>query len=654
VRSITLPKFSGFSLSDAGRGIASWASRSRIDIAVVMVLAIGAAIASFVGSGLLTKGLLALDATDVWFDSDLSRVFDNMVSRASDYKRTDVHPFFAPIGFFSTAIVQTLTGLDDWTSVRVVLALVAATSAALLYCILRTIGLKHLVSVLFTVLAAVSASSMFWYIVPETMPFGGATVLAGVLFAAIAVRRTRAIHIGWAIAVNLLTLSVTVTNWFVALLATVANYKRQQVILIVACTVLIAVVLSAAQISFFPRVMPFGVSSRIINEEPHFMFSEEAGTVFSSIKALVFHGMTMPDFTSHPHFWHWSDWTVMRAQHSQIPLGDPVGLASTILWLALLGLGAWSIVTSKDLLKFRLVLMAAIAGQVILHCAFGREAFLYTPHFTPLLIILAAFGAMSRWRFVSISLAAVLTITAAMNNLAALNSVVEHTNKAEPAAAASLGDVTDISSLYARRVLNETPAAIDLADASGAAIGTVSPGGSLSIREAGVTIGFWSITDQGVIMTSDAFWSPNTHQRLSWPWEGSPRIDTNNAYFHSIAQYAGDGGWTVDLSQNDNRIRRVAIMIRTEAQSETASRRISMSDDGVLIDDRWQVRISPFAGALRLGEEPSRGRFERRDGTSVVAANGAAFALLELDHSDQSWTITITDLQHTRTGGTTK
>jgi hypothetical protein len=203
-------------------------------------------------------------------------------------------------------------------------------------------------------------------------------------------------------------------------------------------------------------------------------------------------------------------------------------------------------------------------------------------------------------------------------------------------------------------VLNDTPAAIDLADASGAAIGVVSPGGSLSIREAGVTIGFWSITDQGVIMTSDAFWSPNTHQRLSWPWEGSPRIDTNNAYFHSIAQYAGDGGWTVDLSQNDNRIRRVAIVIRTEAQSETASRRISMSDDGVLIDDRWQVRISPFAGALRLGEEPSRGRFERRDGTSVAAGNGAAFALLELDHSDQSWTITVTDLQQARTGETTQ
>jgi hypothetical protein len=436
-----------------------------------------------------------------------------------------------------------------------------------------------------------------------------------------------------------------VTNWFVALLATLVNYKRQQIILIVACTVLLAVVLSALQISFFPRVMPFGVSSRIINEEPHFMFSEEAGTVFSSIKALVFHGMTMPDFTSHQHFWHWSDWTVMRAQHSQIPLGDPVGLASTILWLALLGLGTWSILTSKDMLKFRLVLVGAIAGQIVLHCAFGREAFLYTPHFTPLLIILAAFGALSRWRFISMGLAAALTITVAMNNMAAFRNVIDHTNNAQPAAAARIGDVMDISTLYGTQAMHDAPAAINLADTQGAALGTVSPGGSLTISDAGITVGFWSIRDDSVVLTSDTFWSPSTHQRLMWPWEGSPRVDTNNAYFHSTAQYAGNGGWTIDLVHNDNRIRRLAMMVRTKSVGETATRLISRTDDGLVVDDRWLIRITPSTSAFRLGEEPSLGRFEARDGNSVTANNGAAFALLELDHARQAWKVEITDLE---------
>jgi hypothetical protein len=213
--------------------------------------------------------------------------------------------------------------------------------------------------------------------------------------------------------------------------------------------------------------------------------------------------------------------------------------------------------------------------------------------------------------------------------------------------------VTDLSALQAKRAAPETPASIDLADASGAAIGSVSPGGSLSIADAGVTIGFWSIHDDGVVLTSDTFWSPSTQQRVIWPWAGSPKVDTNNVYFQTVAQYAGDGRWTIDLSHGDNRIRRVAMIVRTEAKAAPATRRILLADGRVLVDDRWEVRIAPSPVAARAGEEVSRGRFVSQGDNLATADNGAAFALLELGHSDQTWKIEIADLQRTPTGGTT-
>ena len=274
------------------------------DLSIGLILAAAAAYASFAGSGLIPPVLLSKDATDVWFDADLSRVFDNMVARTSDNKRSDLHPFFSLFAFACVYVLKVVTGLGDWTIVRLLIAMAAAASIALLYALLRCIGLTRAPAVVFALLAAVSSAGMFWFIVPETMPFAVVTILAGLLFVVIAARHP--VPLGWGIAVNLLTMGVAITNWVVGLLATVASYTRQQAVRIVAYAVCVAIGLSALQLYGFPRATGFGVSNRIVAEEQRFFLRKDAGSPIASARTFVFHSMIMPKVQRLDHYWHWS------------------------------------------------------------------------------------------------------------------------------------------------------------------------------------------------------------------------------------------------------------------------------------------------------------------------------------------------------------
>jgi hypothetical protein len=94
-----------------------------------------------------------------------------------------------------------------------------------------------------------------------------------------------------------------------------------------------------------------------------------------------------------------------------------------LAWIGLLGLGAWAAfrrIVAKDGFigrKTLIVIGCALAGQILITMMFGIESFLYSAHFTPLLVCLAALGALTRARWVVVPIAAVLAVAAGFNNL---------------------------------------------------------------------------------------------------------------------------------------------------------------------------------------------------------------------------------------------
>jgi hypothetical protein len=67
--------------------------------------------------------------------------------------------------------------------------------------------------------------------------------------------------------------------------------------------------------------------------------------------------------------------------------------------------------------RFRLLLGSALVGQLLLHLIFGNETFLYSLHWLPILISIAALATLTKWRVPVIVAALVLCGAAAVSNI---------------------------------------------------------------------------------------------------------------------------------------------------------------------------------------------------------------------------------------------
>src|SRR5262249_42512439 len=123
-----------------------------------------------------------------------------------------------------------LLGIDSVTSVRVVIALMGAAWIALLYYLLRLLGCRRFDATVFSIVSAVSASSMFWFVVPETYPFSSLIILLALTL--VALGDFRSIAPVWYVIVSALTLSFRITNGVVGLATTFVRFQLRKAVVI--------------------------------------------------------------------------------------------------------------------------------------------------------------------------------------------------------------------------------------------------------------------------------------------------------------------------------------------------------------------------------------------------------------------------------------
>jgi hypothetical protein len=99
-----------------------------------------------------------------------------------------------------------------------------------------------------------------------------------------------------------------------------------------------------------------------------------------------------------------------------------------------------------------------------------------------------------------------------------------------------------------------------------------------------------------------------------------------------VTQRQADSKWTVEIEQQDNLVSRLIVAVRSTG-------RIVSADGGLIMDDRWTVRMAPAPAAVHLvgaNEQPA---------TSVKSSAGScphALAILELDQRVHAWQVLIT------------
>ena len=374
----------------------------RLDLALVLLLATAAAIAAYHGS----RGLDALvraEHWDLWFDADCPRVLDTATDPRGVHLRTGAHPLFELWAYPPVALLHRVGGLGQVQAVRLLQALTASACMAAFYALLRTIGCRRLDSVVFSLLAAVSAAAMFWFVVPTPYPAGLLTILLALLL--VAWSEGRRTSPAWDVLINIATLSFTSTNWMAGLLATFARWPVRLALRLALAGACFTATLMVVQHWLFPSTPIWSVSF----DETRYIF---AGGVLRVPAAFIFHSLIMPAITLITRDGH-ATLTVQAVWPGSAGIW---GIAAAVQWLALLGLGVWGMWSHAHHRRLRIVLGLTLAGQLLLHCLYGRETFLYACHFGPLLVVVAAGAVLSPARRIALLLAVGLLVCAGVNN----------------------------------------------------------------------------------------------------------------------------------------------------------------------------------------------------------------------------------------------
>lgn len=383
----------------------------RLNILFIVVIIFAGSIYSFHLSGTLPKAFLDPDRSggNIWFQSDMTRVMDNMTMRLGDQSKTRTHPLFTLYTYPPTFILMKL-GFSTVIAIRLVTATIAGLWLGMLAAVMLVIGMRRLDTIIFVCLASVSASFVFLTSIPETFPLGGVSITAVLLVAAVAQRRK--VSRFWQTATNAFSLSVTVTNWMAGILSAFILNDSKRAKRICIDGFLVVTLLWAVEKFLFPSAGFFLVPGY----EIYYVLMPTSAGPIGRASVLFVHSIVMPgiDVLENTLL---EGWPRLSIEHASLSSHSASGAAAIFSWLFLLTTGAVWAWRSVLRVPFFLIVGGVILGQLILHLVFGDETFLYSLHWLSPLIIVAAAATFTRYRTAALAIAAGLVVLLAINNL---------------------------------------------------------------------------------------------------------------------------------------------------------------------------------------------------------------------------------------------
>jgi hypothetical protein len=606
----------------------SWRLADTLIVIVLVALSFFGALKA--AEQINSRVLVSMNTDDAWFDGDIVQYYRMVSTLDGGYiRRTSKHPLFPLLAYPPVKAVR-LLGIDRVTSVRVVIALVGAACIALLYYLLRLLGCRRFDATLFSLVSAVSASSMFWFVVPETYPFGSLSILLALTL--VALGDFRSIAPVWYVIVSALTLSFTITNWLVGLLTTFVRFHLRKVVVISVAAFCLVLLLWGVQKVIFPGAEFLFLFPTAENREAEFvLLSERAGGPRKIVNTIVFHSMVMPaiEETEHPDP---NKGALMSVQLSAPGSAGFLGKVAVGMWLALLVSGLWGFLVLGRQHRFRIVLTLTFFGGLAIHLFYGVETFLYTLHFIPLLVIIAALGTLTALRPVVLILAGALVVSAGINNASQFNRATEfvalhigteHQNVRE----AMERRPDDPWPRSAGHVVLAIPGSSDREKAYH------EPGGSFSPGVDSFGISIWIMGKEGTLLATSDTISPSLMDQ-SFVWNGKddlPSILTKSHYYQALWSSGGPKSWRLKFKSYSREGVRPMLMIRSVGPAGGPVTSLDWNGERLLINNRWIVTIAPRPSAVHLGEEGPEGWITSNSPvTRWSGENGWGYARLEL------------------------
>ena len=331
----------------------------------------------------------AQPALNIWFDSNAPLVYLAMTNTQTRMQMTNRHPLFPYIGVLPVKAMRRL-GVPEPLGVCLVLAfgvgLMSGLFALTLTLTLENAALMGLGQLFFLA----SASFVFWSGLCERFSWGSATILSVTAGAAYYSRKEK-MPLAAAVFLNVISLSVTITNWMFGLLLALNFFKIKTAIKVGLYGLAAGLGLWFMEQLFITQHDSL-LHVRAWNHK--YVLNDYAGAVHQKLVALLGHTAVMPGF----HLYGFAD-GVAAESHQMLGVAQsapgssgPLGLGLVIAWAVLLVVGtlAWSSNVSKN--QFDRFLSFGILCQITLHMIYGVELFLYGLHVLPLVLLLVMRG----------------------------------------------------------------------------------------------------------------------------------------------------------------------------------------------------------------------------------------------------------------------
>jgi len=158
----------------------------------------------------------------------------------------------------------------------------------------------------------------------------------------------------------------------------------------------------------------------------------------------------------------------------------------------------------------------------------------------------------------------------------------------------------------------------------------LEPGGSFSPSFSSFGISIWSCDpDYNTIFTSDNI-NLNDIEQIFLKTT-SPAIQTKTPYYECTHKINATYDSEVEIKCKKEKSRKTFIVIRSVGPSGAPIRKISLHGTKLIINDLWQVTISPAPAFVALGEETKESWAKTINSTiSCYSKDGWAFARIEL------------------------
>lgn len=384
--------------------------------------------------GMSWSAVGALFHFDALFQADPPRVVRDIAGATPFALRAGPHPLFPLLLHPLGSLLATWTG-SMYSAAVAATAFAGALAVAVSMILFARVGMPLRTNVLFSALIGVSASHVVFASLPDTFMFSAVLTLAAVLLVL-----SRRSSIGWFVAAGVLAFGVTITNIAVIAVLLCAHLKlrsqpmRKPVLVLGASVLLIGTGLAVFQQRLYPGSRSFykaesyggilryraalrgmrAITRGVELAKHAFLYSliapaittqenqrrvEVAGSMMPLPRISCgdfcrwvqrFDGRT-PEFDRHlPELSFHSD--------SVLPGYRPAVWPGVLLWTALLGLAGYKLASGfRKLPVLEKGLLAVLAFHWGLHFVYGDDLFLFSAHWTAILVVLTALLLRQYW-----------------------------------------------------------------------------------------------------------------------------------------------------------------------------------------------------------------------------------------------------------------